>query len=207
MKIRKIIMKNYLFFLILITSAVLAQNTAKEIEGLNKYADSVDILIKSSGGVPGEISVNSVKTSRNERAIGLQETKISFYYFQKEDSVYESENNTYFLPVYSDPLLITAEYNIAASQTVVVYYYLNGKNCLYRFISSGGYGYTNRLFWFKDQEILQFKERTSVIGNKETIQTEKFSKEIYSDGILVLDNLKQYLELYYKIFKVSELDK
>lgn len=207
MKIRKIIMKNYLFFLILITSAVLAQNTVTEIEGLNKYADSVDILIKSSGGVPGEISVNSVKTSRNERAIGLQETKISFYYFQKDDSVYESENNTYFLPVYSDPLLITAEYNIAASQTVVVYYYLNGKNCLYRFISSGAYGNTNRSYWFKDQEILQFKERTSVIGNKETIQTEKFSKEIYSDGILVLDNLKQYLELYYKIFKVSELDK
>lgn len=207
MKIRKIIMKNYLFFLILITSAVLAQNTVTEIEGLNKYADSVDILIKSSGGVPGEISVNSVKTSRNERAIGLQETKISFYYFQKDDSVYESENNTYFLPVYSDPLLITAEYNIAASQTVVVYYYLNGKNCLYRFISSGAYGNTNRSYWFKDLEILQFNERTSVIGNKETIQTEKFSKEIYSDGILVLDNLKQYLELYYKIFKVSELDK
>lgn len=207
MKIRKIIMKNYLFFLILITSAVLAQNTVTEIDGLNKYADSVDILIKSSGGVPGEISVNSVKTSRNERAIGLQETKISFYYFQKDDSVYESENNTYFLPVYSDPLLITAEYNIAASQTVVVYYYLNGKNCLYRFISSGAYGNTNRSYWFKDQEILQFNERTSVIGNKETIQTEKFSKEIYSDGILVLDNLKQYLELYYKIFKVSELDK
>lgn len=200
-------MKNCLFILILICSVIFAQNTQKEVEGLNNYADSIDILIKNSSGAPGEISANILKTVRNERAIGMQETKISFYFFQKDDSVYESKNNTYFLPVYSDPLLIAVEYNIAASQSVVVYYYLNGKNCLYRFISSGGYGYTNSSYWFKDQEILQFIERTSVIGNKETIQTEKFSKEIYSDGIQVLDNLKQYLELYYKIFKVSGLDK
>lgn len=200
-------MKFYIIFLLFLPSAVFAQKTELEILGLNNFADSIDNIIKNSNGEPGEISVNTVKTVRNERAIGMQETNISFYFFQKDDSVYESENNVYFLQVYSEPLLIAAEYNIAANQRVVVYYYLNGKNCLYNFKSYGEYGNFSRAYWFKDQEILQFKERTSVTGNKETIQIEKFSKETYSNGILVLDNLKLYIELYYKIFKVSGLDK
>jgi len=200
-------MKTIIIMLFLLQFPVFSQNDEQVVEKLNYYADSVENLIKNTTGAPGEIYTVTVNTMRNLRAIGMQQTKITFFFSQKEDSVYESGNNTFYLPVYSNPLLVAIEYNIAASQSVVVYYYLDGKNYLYRFISSGGYGYTNRAFWFKDEEILQFKEKSSVIGNKETIQTERFSKEVYSDGILVLDNLKQYLELYFNILEIENKDK
>ena len=200
-------MKNYFFILIFTVCSVYSQNNVDIITDLNKYADSVDILIKNTSGGPGELLKNSVDVTRNERAIGLQNTKISYFYYQADDSVYESDGSVQFLPKYSAPLAILVEYNIAASQTVVVYYYLQGSNLLYRFISSGAYGYKNSVYWIKGQELIKFEERNSDIGSKHIVQEEKFSKEVYSNGILVLDHLKDHLKLYYDIFKVSGIDK
>lgn len=200
-------MKKYLFILILAAITAYSQNNEKKITALNNYADSVNQLIKNSGGLPGELMTATVNISRNERAIGLQNTKISYFYFQKEDSVYEINGVVNFLPQYIDPLAVMVEYNIAASQTIVVYYYIQNNDILYRFISSGGYGNTKTAYWISSQELLRYEERNSQVGNNHTIQEEKFSKEVYSNGILVIDQLKEHLKLYYNIFKVSEIDK
>lgn len=200
-------MKTTIILLLLIQFSVYSQNNENIVTELNSYADSVDNLIKNSAGIPGELFVNTINSIRNERAIGIQNTKISYYYFQKEDSVIEIDGAVHFIPKYNPPLAIMAEYNIAASQTVVVYYYLQGNNLLYRFISSGGYGYTNTAYWVNNGELIRFEERNSDVGSKHIVQTEKFSKEVYSDGILVMDRLKDHLKLYYEIFQVSGLDK
>ena len=200
-------MKKYLFILILAAITAYSQNNEKKITALNNYADSVDQLIKNSGGLPGELMTATVNITRNERAIGIQNTKISYYYFQKEDSVYEINGVVNFLPQYNDPLAVMVEYNIAASQTVVVYYYIQNNDILYRFISSGGYGNTSTAYWISSQELMKYEERNSQVGNNHIIQEEKFSKEVYSNGILVIDHLKEHLKLYYDIFKVSEIDK
>lgn len=200
-------MKTTIILLLLIQFSVYSQNNENIVTELNSYADSVDNLIKNSAGIPGELFVNTINSIRNERAIGIQNTKISYYYFQKEDSVIEIDGAVHFIPKYNPPLAIMAEYNIAASQTVVVYYYLQGNNLLYRFISSGGYGNTNTAYWVNNGELIRFEERNSDVGSKHIVQTEKFSKEVYSDGILVMDRLKDHLKLYYEIFQVSGLDK
>ncbi len=200
-------MKTNIILLLLIQFSVYSQNNENIVTELNSYADSVDNLIKNSAGIPGELFVNTINSIRNERAIGIQNTKISYYYFQKEDSVIEIDGAVHFIPKYNPPLAIMAEYNIAASQTVVVYYYLQGNNLLYRFISSGGYGNTNTAYWVNNGELIRFEERNSDVGSKHIVQTEKFSKEVYSDGILVMDRLKDHLKLYYEIFQVSGLDK
>lgn len=200
-------MKTTIFLLFLVQISVFSQYDEQVAERLNAYADSVDNLIKNSTGAPGDIFVNTVNSIRNERAIGLQNTKISYFYFQKEDSVIETDGEVNFIPLYAPPMAILAEYNIAASQTVVVYYYIQGNNLLYRFISSGAYGYINRTFWINDQNLIKFEEKNSDVGSKHIIQTDKFSKEIYSNSILVMDHLRDHLKLYYDIIKVSGMDK
>lgn len=200
-------MKKYLFILILAAFSVNSQESEKTVTELNNFADSVDVLIKNSVGGPGELMVSTINISRNERAIGMQNTKISYFYNQKEDSAYEIDGVMQFMPRYDAPLAILVEYNIAASQTVVVYYYIQGYNLLYRFISSGGYGYTNSTYWVKNQDLIRYEERNSLVGSKHIVQEEKFSKEVYSNGLLVMDHLKDHMKLYYDIFKVSGLDK
>jgi hypothetical protein len=200
-------MKKYLFILILAAFSVNSQENEKTVTELNNYADSVDVLIKNSTGGPGELMVSTVNISRNERAIGMQNTKISYFYNQKEDSAYEIDGVMQFMPRYDAPLAVLVEYNIASSQTVVVYYYIQGNNLLYRFISTGGYGYTNSVYWIKNQELIRYEERNSLVGSKHVVQEEKFSKEVYSNGLLVMDHLSDYLKLYYDMFKVSGLDK
>ena len=199
-------MKKYFFILMLASVSVYSQENYA-VNSLNAFADSVDALIKNSTGDAGELMVSTVSVNRNESAIGMQNTKLSYYYFQMDDSVYEIDGALSFMPRYSDPLVIMAEYNIAASQTVVVYYYIQGNNLLYRSISTGGHGYTNSAYWIKDQELIRFEERNSMIGSKHVVQEDKFSKEVYSNGILVMDHLKAHLKLYYDIFKVSGIDK
>ena len=147
-------MKALVILLFFIQIPIFSQNSETIIKELNSYADSVENLIKNSTGAPGEVYSISVNTIRNVRAIGVQETKITYYFFQKDDSVYEDSDGTaYFIPQYNPPLLVMVEYNIANSQKVVARYYINGDNNLYNIISTGAYGNSNRSFWFGSNDL------------------------------------------------------
>jgi hypothetical protein len=201
-------MKTAIFLLFLVQISIYSQNDEKIINGLNTYADSVNNLIKNSSGSPGEVYSNSVTVQRNVRAIGMQNTKITFYYFQKDDSVYEdSEGVVYFIPQYNLPLMVMVEYNIANSQTVVARYYMNGDNNLYNIISTGAYGNSNRSFWFGKNDLKKFEERSARDEMGVIIESGKFSKTIYSEGINILDRFNDYKKLYYDIFEIEYKDK
>lgn len=198
-------MKKYLLTLLFIPIAIYSQQIDSNISGINSYAEIIDSVIKNSTGVPGEVFVNSINTVRNERAIGIQNTKISFFYYQKDDSVYDGDDGAVqFLPQYNPPLKIMVEYNIAASQTVVVNYYYTGNGILYRFTSSGGYGYTNKVFWIKNEDLLMYDEINSNIGNARSMEKGNFSKEVYSDGLIVIDHAREYKKMYYDLFKITD---
>ena len=81
-------MKITIILLFLVQLTVFSQNDEKIIKELNTYADSVENLIKSTTGASGEVYSISINTIRNVRAIGVQETKITYFFFQKDDSVY-----------------------------------------------------------------------------------------------------------------------
>lgn len=196
-----------LLFILLFPALLMAQPAEKTINQLDKFAEQTDSLIANSSGAPGEIYEMSINVQRNVRAIGMQNTKITFYYYQKEDSVYEIDGAVYFAPRYNQPLKITTEYNIAASQSVVSSYYINGDKYLNRFISTGAYGNTYRNFWISGEELLKYTSKDSNEGQKETIEAGKFSKEVYSDGLIVMDNIRDYLKLYYDIFNIEYKDK
>lgn len=196
-----------LLFILLFPALLLAQSAEKTINLLDKFAEQTDSLISNSSGAPGEIYAMTINVQRNVRAIGMQNTKITYFYYQKEDSVYEIDGVVYFTPLYNLPLKITAEYNIAASQNVVSSYYIDGDKYLNRFISTGAYGNIRRNFWISGDELLKYTEKDSNEGQKEQSETRKFSKEVYSDGLIVMDNIRDYLKLYYDIFNIEYKDK
>ncbi len=201
-------MKTIIILLFLVQFQVFTQNEETVVERLNSYADSVENLIKNTTGAPGEVYSISINTIRNVRAIGVQETKITYYFFQKDDSVYEdSEGTAYFVPRYNPPLLVMVEYNIANSQTVVARYYINGENGLYNIISTGAYGNSNRSFWFGKNDLKRFEERSARDEMGVIIESGKFSKSIYSESLNILDNFSDYTKLYYDIFKIEYKDK
>lgn len=201
-------MKTTIILLFLMQFTVFSQNDEKIIKELNTYADSVENLIKSTTGAPGEVYSISISTIRNVRAIGVQETKITYFFFQKEDSVYEDSDGTaYFIPLYNPPLMVMVEYNIANSQTVVARYYINGENNLYNIISTGAYGNSNRSFWFGKNDLKRFEERSARDEMGVIIETGKFSKDIYNEGVNILDSFSDYTKLYYDILKIEYKDK
>ena len=201
-------MKITIILLFLVQFTVFSQNDEKIIKELNTYADSVENLIKSTTGAPGEVYSISINTIRNVRAIGVQETKITYFFFQKDDSVYEDSDGTaYFVPRYNPPLMVMVEYNIANSQSVVARYYINGENNLYNIISTGAYGNSNRSFWFGKNDLKRFEERSARDEMGVMIETGKFSKDIYNEGVNILDNFSDYTKLYYDIFKIEYKDK
>lgn len=196
-----------LLFILLLPAIIYSQSAEKTVTLLDKFAEQTDSLIKSSSGAPGEIYTCTINVQRNVRAIGMQETKITFFYYQKDDSVYEVDGVVYFLPKYNLPVKITAEYNIASSQSVVTSYYIDGEKYLNRFISTGAYGNMYRNYWISGGELLKYSKKDSNEGQKEEIQSGKFSKEVYSDGILVMDKIRDYLKLYLDIFSIEYRDK
>ena len=103
--------------------------------------------------------------------------------------------------------MVMVEYNIANSQSVVARYYINGENNLYNIISTGAYGNSNRSFWFGKNDLKRFEERSARDEMGVMIETGKFSKDIYNEGVNILDNFSDYTKLYYDIFKIEYKDK
>ncbi len=200
-------MKTYIVILILFPILTICQpNNEKKIE-LNKFADSIDNLIHNSLVTPEGIYSNAISTIRNIRAIGVQETKITFYYFQKDDSVYEgNEKIVYFIPRYNPPLKILVEYNIAVSQRVNISYYIDDEKYAYKFSSTGAYSNNYKAFWINDGELLRYEEKYQDTLNAK-VESGKFSKEVYSDGLLIIERIKTYLKLYYDILNIEYIDK
>ena len=90
---------------------------------------------------------------------------------------------------------------------MITSYYIDGDKYLYRFFSTGAYGNMYRNFWISGGELLKYTSKDSNEGQKEVIQSGKFSKEVYSDGIIVMDKVRYYLKLYYDIFDIEYRDK
>jgi hypothetical protein len=199
--------KTAIFLILFICQAVFSQRAEEKITRLTFFADSVTKLIENSTGGPGEVFSAVITMQRNLRAIGMQNTKITFYYFQAEDSAYEGSNGMEFIPKTAPPLKILVEYNIASSQQVKAEYFINGSDLFYRFASTGAYGNSEKQMWFGENDMVKYTEVNS--GSEKSIvrEQQKFSKQEYNESLLVLDRLKEYTKLYYNLFKAEQLDK
>lgn len=199
--------KTIIFLTLLISINIFCQKNEDKILELSLYADSVTKLVENSTGGSGEVFSAVINLQRNVRAIGMQNTKITFYYFQAEDSAYEGKNGMEFIPKTAPVLAIQIDYNIAASQTVKVNYFVKGGDLLYRFASTGAYGYSDKQMWFSENEMIKYSEINSKRKTSIVRDEQMFSKQEYNESLLVMDRLKEYSKLYIDLFKAEQLDK
>ncbi len=192
-----------------ITFSDFSQTNDNNVKSIQIFSDSIDNIINNSTGFPGEVFCNTITMKRNVRVIGMQDTKISFYYMQKEDSVYDDGKIVQFIPQYNPPLKIHIEYNIAASQMEYYSYYFDnsGKLIYYLWISNGEYGSSKKQYWFDNFKLLKIEgfkahDKGSVIN-----KTGNFTVDEQKSALEIMENAVSYVEEYYNLFKIELIDK
>lgn len=137
-----------------------------------------------------------------------------------------TEKKVEFIPCYIPPFKIKTEYNIAASQYVTTEYFLdpNGELVMYRYITKGGFTCGEEKFYFNMNKLIFIEKKVAdscvtpdgSIVDKNTKYFEKyevykrdknFTKDDKEDADDILDNQKDYLETYYDLFEIEQLDK
>jgi hypothetical protein len=186
---------------------IFGQSNEDKVITITTYTASIDSMINISDGLPGEILSSTVTSKRNIRAIGMQETKITFYYTQKDDSVYDDGKSVHYIQRNNPPLKVLVQYNIATSQSVNVSYYFDKELNYYKYVSSGEYGYDEQRFWFDNSNPIKYEKYDTANAKPAIERNDKFSKTEYSNALLILDHAREYKKLYEVIFTVEKIDK
>lgn len=188
----------------LYSSAVYSQgNKYRKIE---KYCNKVDSIINLDSDIHTAYMVHSINFETNKRAIGKQNTTVKFYYPMPIDSVVESEKGTDFIYIYKPPAKISVEYNIAASQNIVISYYFNekGKLLLYWYQSKGEYGCVDTKKYFDKNKLIRESELKLPDCNSSDAEVKQ--KNSFTE-VRILDNVKTYIKMFNELIKTEQLDK
>lgn len=199
-------MKSIIIFLFVFSYCTVNSQTDK-IQIISNYKDSIDNILNNTDVLPGDVFCNTITMSSNKRAIGIQKTKISFYFISKEDSVYEN-GTVQFIPLYNTPLKILVEYNIAARPVKISYYFNNtGMLVYYNYKYSLEDEYKENRYWFNSGIILR-AEKYEGKGTKPVYDKfESFSNKDYEDANNIFYKAGFYITMYFKIFETEKLDK
>ncbi|MBZ0203329.1 MAG: hypothetical protein K8I03_09975 [Ignavibacteria bacterium] len=206
-------MKTTLSLLILTAFLVISSTNTRSQDNYNltteitQFADSLDLILGLSTNLPGEYLCNSVTTYRNIRAIGMQETKISYYFMQKDDSVIETSGSIEFLQQYSPASKVNIAYNIAASQKVNISYYYLGNLIYCKHLSSGDYGYEEKRICLRGDELIKIERYDTNDEKPAYRKVRDFSRHDLFEASEVRRNSEEYEKLGKSLFKAEQLFK
>lgn len=147
---------NYFVFFLLVIPAFTLHPQDLKTEDIDKYCSELNAKLPTEEGFYTDYFVHRINYHSNFRAIGLQNTEVSFYYAQPEDAVNEETGDPTFELIYSPPPKVTIDYNIAASQYVnIEYYYRDGKLVLYVCLSKGAYYCKEEKYYFNSTGLIK----------------------------------------------------
>ena len=128
---------------------------------------------------------------------------------QKEDSVYDDGKTVQFIPRYNPPLKVHIEYNIAASQSVIIDYYFDTEGLFNycHYISKGEYGYEENKFMFYNYDLINIEKYNNSDSKPIYEKNINFTKEDYDEGGKIMGNETEYRKLYYNLFRCEIIDK
>jgi hypothetical protein len=197
--------KVYLIIVLLFTSLSVKAQTAKITE-IDNLADKIDSNISSDADFHDMYMVHEIKFETNKRAIGKQYTSVKFYYPMPGDSVVESDAGTDFLYIYKQPVLVSVQYNIAASQNNTFNYYFDdsGELMLYQYLSAGAYGSESSDFYFNKGELLMFQTHTP---DNNTIRVKDFTRHDLFVAGNISKRAKEYKKMFDDLVKLEDIDK
>jgi len=189
-----------------------AQNAA--VEKINSLCADTDKKISEEEGLNNYYMFHTVDFESNVRAIGKQNTRVTFFYNQPGDSLVEENGTSNVIDVYKPPVKIDIEYNIAASSKVHIRYYSDesGNLAYYKF-SSTGYATESRNYYFEKGKIiyidnvLPYFDDNSVKENKTFKADKDFPKEYLKKCEEIIRKYNEYKDFFFKMIKVEKLDK
>jgi len=193
---------------------------SNDVQNIIEYCEDLDSRINTSG----VYLVHSVNFETNVRAIGIQHTEIKFYYPFPGDSVVENENGVNFFYVYKPPLKVTVEYNIAASQNILIEYYYGteGNLILYYMLTKGAYTCGEENYFFNKDELLKISsEPIENCADKDGIPLTDFTggkyksymkeKDFTRHDLFLAGNMqkkaKEYIKMFNELVKFEQIDK
>jgi hypothetical protein len=201
-------MKSLIVFFLFIIAYPTVHSQSDKVQLIRNYTDSIDNILKNSDGLPGDVFCNTITMRSNKRAIGIQDTKISFFFMQRDDSVYEDVNGVQFIPRYNPPLKILVEYNVSAIPVIIAYYFDNtGMLVYYNNKYSSGEESSQNKCWFNSGIIQRIEKYTGESKNPVYEKSESFSSKDYGDAKKILFKSGLYVNMYYKIFDTEKIDK
>lgn len=185
------------------------------VDKINKYCTDLNDKLSAEGEYRNYVMIHTVNFESNVRAIGKQNTTISFYYTQPGDSVKEENGISEFIDIYKPPLKITIEYNIAASQKVSIEYYPDekGKLVYFHYNTKGEYTNGEEFFYFKDGKPVKIKyiatdEGKEVLEKYKTLDKESgFAKEELKKCDSILKKFGEYIKFFDSMIKIEKTDK
>ncbi len=206
------------FALAILTLNIYPQD--KDVQNIVEYCYDLDSKIEFEG----VYLVHSIKFETNRRAIGIQYTEVKFYYPYPGDSVIENENGVQFLYLYKPPVKVKIEYNIAASQNILIEYYFGSKSNLifYYMLTKGAYTCGEEKYFFNKDELLKIvKEPIENCVDKDGKLLTDFvegkyrsymkEKDFTRHDLLLSGNIqknaKMYLKMFDELVKLEEIDK
>jgi hypothetical protein len=193
----------FTFCFILASASVFAQTN--KIAEIDRLTDEIDTNISLDADFHTMYMVHSINFETNKRAIGKQYTTVKFYYPMPGDSVIESDAGTDFLYVYKPPVLVSVEYNIAASQNNNINYYFDeGSLVLYHYYSEGEYGSENERYYFNKDELVKFETHTA---DENTIKEKDFTRHDLFLAGNISKNAKEYKKMFDRLVKLEQIDK
>ncbi len=193
--------------LVFSTANTQSQDSYTLTTDITQFADSIDVVLGSSTNLPGEYLCNTITTYRNVRAIGMQETKISYYFMQKDDSVVETTSSTEFIERYSPAGKVNISYNIAASQIVNISYYYKGSLIYCKYVSRGDYGYEEKRIWLNGEELIKIERYDTNNESPAYRKISDFSRHDLFEASEVRRNSEEYENLAKSLFKAEQLFK
>lgn len=217
------IKKLFILYILLISLNISLAQTEK-IFLIEQRCDSINSLISSEEEAPFSFLIYRIELKSIKRAIGEQNTFVSFYLFPPKDSVIEKKRSTKFIYVYSPPFKINVKYNIAASQFYSIDYYFNpdGKLIFYHLETKGADFCGFEKWCFMNDSLLKIdiapvenctdaegnpiKEFTSEAFNPYSADT-NFTKKDYSKSKKIIAKAKKYITMYKRLTKIEELEK
>lgn len=185
------------------------------VDKINKYCADLNEKLSAEGEYRNYVMIHTVNYESNVRAIGKQNTTVSFYYTQPDDSVKEENGTAEFIDIYKPPLKITIEYNIAASQKVSIEYYPGekGKLVFYHYNTKGGYTNGEEFFYFKDGKPVKIKYiatdlEKDVLEKYKTLDKESgFAKEELKKCESIIKKFDEYNKFFDNMVKIEKMDK
>lgn len=210
-------MKNILLLFLIFIFLNVAYSQENIVNVIIEYCGKIDSYISEDENDLSYYYMQKLHYISSFRAIGRQDTKITFYYPPPIDEYYEENGETKYNFWYLMPEKVKINYNIAASMDINIEYYLkDGNLLLYHSISRGAYYCIEEKYYFDGKgKLLKIETIKPPDCSQEDVLEEKpvyvkesaFNEEENKKADEIISNAGKYMDMFILLTEVEGMEK